>query len=301
MAEPRSTTPLDHTAVPTLRWSIQSCLLFAIAGAAVFISHDNKLKALFEVDYYACHRAWPQVLTAARHNTQTYFVIHAVNRALYHTGRLAFDMFAYPQHPDTLLLTADEHISAHWKRFDTYLDLGLINMAEHDATHSLEILGDRPLLLQRLALINMVKANSDAARSYLGALSKTLFYSHRADDCLNQLDSDPNLSRDDRVRHLRRMMLTNDHDFSFLTTKQMFAGWLSENKQNHMAFEYLMALYLLTGQLDKFVQHLHRLDDFGYAQIPPLYEQAILLYTYKTQKQVKLSGRQISQQSIKRF
>ncbi|UCF42627.1 MAG: hypothetical protein JSV99_08495, partial [Planctomycetota bacterium] len=46
---------------------------------------------------------------------------------------------------------------------------------------------------------------------------------------------------------------------------------------------------------------LHRLDDFGYAQIPPLYEQAILLYTYKTQKQVKLSGRQISQQSIKRF
>jgi len=287
--------------LPALRWSIQSCLLFVIAGAAVFLSHDNKLKALFEVDYCACHRMWPQVLAAARRNPQTYFVIHAVNRALYHTGRLAFDMFAYPQHPDVLLLTAEEHISAHWKRFDTYLDLGLINMAEHDATHSLEILGDRPLLLQRLALINMVKDNSGAARSYLGALSKTLFYNHWADDCLNQLDSDPNLSQDDRARHLRRMMLTNDHDFSFLTTKEMFAILLSENKQNQMAFEYLMALYMLTGQLDKFVQNLHRIDDFDYPDIPPLYEQAILLYTYNTKKEVRLRGRQISQQSIKRF
>lgn len=300
-AEPRSTTPLGHTGVLALRWLIQSCLLFAIAGAAALISHDKKLKAFFEVDYYACHRAWPQVLAAARHNRQTYFVIHAVNRALYHTGRLPYDMFAYPQHPDTLLLTAEEHISAHWKRFDTYLDLGLVNMAEHDATHCLEILGDRPLLLQRLALINMVKANSDAARSYLGALSKTLFYSHRADDCLSQLDSDSNLSQDDQVRHLRRMMLNNDHDFSFLTTKQMFAELLSENKQNHMAFEYLMALYMLTGQLDKFVQNLHRIDDFDYPDIPPLYEQAILLYTYNTKKEVRLRGRQIRQQSIKQF
>lgn len=300
-SEPDSTMPLGHTGTPAFRWLIQSCLLFAIAGAAVLISHDKKLKAFFEVDYYACHRAWPQVLAAARHNRQTYFVIHAVNRALYHTGRLPYDMFAYPQHPDVLLLTAEEHISAHWKRFDTYLDLGLVNMAEHEATQSLEVLGDRPLLLQRLALINMVKDNSGAARSYLGALRKTLFYNDWADVRLERLDSDTSFSQDDRVRHLRRMMLTNDYDFSFLTTKEMFAILLSENKQNRMAFEYLMALYLLTGRLDEFVQNLPRLDDFDYPQIPPLYEQAVLLYTYNTKKEVSLSGRQISQQSLRRF
>ncbi|UCC21467.1 MAG: hypothetical protein JSW23_06530 [Planctomycetota bacterium] len=174
-------------------------------------------------------------------------------------------------------------------------------MAEHEATQSLEVLGDRPLLLQRLALINMVKDNSGAARSYLGALRKTLFYNDWADVRLERLDSDTSFSQDDRVRHLRRMMLTNDYDFSFLTTKEMFAILLSENKQNRMAFEYLMALYLLTGRLDEFVQNLPRLDDFDYPQIPPLYEQAVLLYTYNTKKEVSLSGRQISQQSLRRF
>jgi hypothetical protein len=147
----------------------------------------------------------------------------------------------------------------------------------------------------------MVKDNLGAARAYLGALSKTLFYNHWADVRLNQLDSDPNLSDNDEVQHLRRMMPTNDHEFSFLTTKEMFAGLLSENKQNRMAFEYFMALYMLTGQLEKFGQNLHRIDDFDYPDIPPLYEEAILLYTYNTKKQVRLPGRQISQQSIKRF
>ncbi len=68
-----------------------------------------------------------------------------------------------------------------------------------------------------------------------------------------------------------------------------------------MAFEYLMASYLVTAQLDKLVQNLDRLDDFGYPHIPPLYEEAILIYQSTTSKEIDLKGRQISLESRQRF
>ena len=68
-----------------------------------------------------------------------------------------------------------------------------------------------------------------------------------------------------------------------------------------MAFEYLMACYLLTAQLDKFVQNLSRLDDFDYPKIPRLYEEAILIYQIATDRKVDLKGHQISLESRQRF
>lgn len=38
-------------------------------------------------------------------------------------------------------------------------------------------------------------------------------------------------------------------------------------KVKRMTFEYLMAHYLLNGELDKFIENLHYLDDFGYERI----------------------------------
>ena len=68
-----------------------------------------------------------------------------------------------------------------------------------------------------------------------------------------------------------------------------------------MAFEYLMAHYLLTGKLEKFVENIIRLDDFGYKRIPRHYEEAILLYRGNTGKQVDLHNRKISTESIARY
>jgi cytochrome c len=56
-----------------------------------------------------------------------------------------------------------------------------------------------------------------------------------------------------------------------------------------------MAWYLLTGQLDKFVHNLNRLDDFNYKAIPRHYEEAILIYEVLTGSEVNLKGRHISQ------
>ena len=59
----------------------------------------------------------------------------------------------------------------YWHKFDTQLDLGLVNPAQKNFTECMETYGEHPLLLERLALINMVKGNTSAAKIYLKALS----------------------------------------------------------------------------------------------------------------------------------
>jgi len=289
-----------YTGTPLLRWIIESCLLFVIAGTVVFSSHDNELKTLLEADYYAYHRMWPQVFQAFHRHPNSLFIVHAVNRALYHTGRLGSDMFAYPQHPDTLFLTSKKRFAAFWKKFDVYIDLGVMNLAESALTESLIRLGERPIILKRLALINMVKGDLGAARVYLGALSKTLFHADWANNYLARLQSDPNLSMDDQIQHLRDMMMETDYGFTNYVPERILLALLQKNRYNRMAFEYLMAWYLLTGQLDKLVQNLDRLDDFNYEGIPRHYEEAILIYEVLTGTKVDLKGRQISQRTHQR-
>jgi len=75
---------------------------------------------------------------------------------------------------------------------------------------------------------------------------------------------------------------------------------LKKNRKNKMAFEYLMARYLLDAKLDDFIRNLYRLNDFNYPEIPRLYEEAIL-YMLNGGKAVNLHGRLISIDSQRRF
>ncbi|MHC4737779.1 MAG: DUF6057 family protein [Planctomycetota bacterium] len=287
---------------PVLKWIIESLVLLAIASTAVFCSYDKEGKTVFVTDFYAHQRMWPQLLRAARCYPDNYFVVNAVNRALYHTGRLSYDMFSWPQNPHTLFLNTKKYEHASCKKSGIYLDIGLLNMAENALTESLEGLGERPPILKELALINMVKTNYDSARIYLGALSKTLFYDDWANDYLECLKSDPDLSQDQEIQRLRSVRMEKDYGYTSLQNIEVtLLQLLEKNRHNRMAFEYLMSWYLLNGRLDKFVQNLDRLDDFSVSQFPRLYEEAMLIYVFSVRKPVNLYGRQISAESRQRF
>jgi len=119
---------------------------------------------------------------------------------------------------------------------------------------------------------------------------------------LRQLDSDPQLSGNERVQHLRSIMRKEDvPTFITLNVEQLLLKLLGRNKHNKMAFEYLMAHYMLTGKLEKVAANIHRLNDFDYKGIPRHYEEAILLYTNITGKEVNLHGRRISRETLERF
>ena len=275
---------------PKLKWAVESLLLIAIAGSVVLFARDENLRTRFKVDYYSYHKMWPELLSCAQHNAEDPFIAHSVNRALYHVGRLGFDMFSWPQHPDYLFLSDKKYKWMYWQIFDVFIDIGVINIAENALTECLEGLGGRPMVLQRLALINMVKGNSGSAKIYLGMLSKTLFNSDWAKHYLALLETDPGLSTDEYIQHLRSLCLDKDCLTHSLLMEKTLSELLEMNNKNRMAFEYLMARYMLNKHLGKLVQNLARLHDFGYKELPTHYEEAALIYVYGTRKPFNLSG-----------
>ncbi len=272
--------------------AVRSAALLVIVFAAVFLSHDTKKKGLLAVQYYACHRMWPEVLRAAGRRPDSPLVINAVNRALYHTGRLGYDMFSWPQHPDALILTGQDRLLTCWHKFDTQIDLGLLNMAQKNLVECMEVFGAQPLILQRLAFIDMVKANYDSARIYLAVLSKTLFHASWANEYMAKLQSDPNLLKDKEIQDLRAVCMDKDYPSVFFSRERMLCDLLEKNDENRMAYEYLSAWYMLNRQLEKSVGNIERLSDFAYRELPPLYEEVLLIYAYGTKKSIRLTGYQ---------
>ena len=82
---------------------------------------------------------------------------------------------------------------------------------------------------------------------------------------------------------------------------QMLTGLLVHNPNNKMAFEYLMACYLLTGRVDKIVTNMEQLNELGYQAIPTLYEEAILIYFGSQGQKVDLNKFNIKRNTFERY
>lgn len=290
-----------------IKWFLETLALFAVTSGVVWLTYDPIARQNQRIDYFASHKMWDELLQQSRKSfVQSYdmFICHDVNRALYHTGRLLEDMFSYPQHYAGLLLTQNKRFPKEllvqmWvKSSNTLYELGLINEAENASYEALSTLGYYPEGLQRLALINIIKGQTDAARTFLYALSKDFIYEDTAKQYLQRLETDPLLSTDDQIQRLRSFMLVED-SIKKTTPKDL----LEKNKHNRMAFEYLMAFLLLTGQHNAVANSIGYLDNFDYPQgrIPRHLEQALLLYMAMSGKKADTYGRRINAVTISRF
>ncbi|MBN1505274.1 MAG: hypothetical protein JW955_00425 [Sedimentisphaerales bacterium] len=289
---------------PVFRWLARTLALVAIGGAVAYGSFDKAQKTHFAVDYYAYHKMWSEVLIEGRTGSDDPSVMHAVNRALYHTGQLGNRMFVWPQNPTYLFLEGAEYQWAYWQRFGVHLEIGFVNSAENALMECLAGMGDRPMILQQLATINMVKGNLDTARVYLHVLSTTLFHGNWARHYLDLLVRDPDLATDRDIQNLRAIAMDEDYPSLHLSDESMLSCLLKKNGGNRMAFEYLMASHLLNRQLTRFVKRVEELHDMGYETLPRHYEEAILVYSAAARTTVQLSGyapRDEVRQQIERF
>jgi len=273
---------------------METILLATATTAILRFYRIPNLKALFEVDYYSKQDMWSRVLDTARRCPPHYFICHAVNRALYHTDRLGDEMFGYYQDSKALLLTGRE---ALWQKVDACMELGLINEAENALTISVAMYGEKPLLLQRLARIQLVKGDIETAGVYLSALSKVPFWGRRAREDLTQLRYDPNVARDEEIQRLRAVRLRQD----FVRPADFLRQLLIENPGNRMAYEYGMARLLLAKDLAGFTQLFNAYHNLVESRIPRHYEEAILLAKASNLGAVDLGARSVSQESKDQF
>ena len=286
-------------------WVLGSLALFGLAAVPVWLSLDGTLRGLLRIEYYSQHRMWPEVLEEVRRVPPRRYsraVNLTVNRALYHTGQLLYSMFSFSQVPVGLLPT-DKVTAFDLPIFgDILINLGCVNEAEAFAYEALAIQGDRPRILRRLALINTVKRQPETARLFLNVLARDVIHGAEARRELRRLDEATSSTGSREVRRLRSLMPREDSIWGdSIDAEALLEQQLERDPGNKMAFEYLMAHYLLTAQLEKVVLNVARLRDFGYPDIPRHYEEALLIYTATTGIQVDLHGQSISADSTRRF
>jgi hypothetical protein len=171
-----------------------------------------------------------------------------------------------------------------WRKSDIYFDLGYVNMSLHHSTEAMEMFGERPALLKRLAMINVAIGNVSSGKIYLKCLSQIPFQSGWAKEYLAKMDVDPSLTSDPEIQHLRECMARNDVVGHGPVDKEMML-LLFANRNNRMAFEYMITYYLLTRDLENFRQQLPRINDFPDMKLSPLWQEALLMALYNATPQ----------------
>jgi len=277
-------------------------LLFIVSNVITF--NKNK-KTLYQLMYFSHINKWEQVLDQAQKlpsDTYNLYCNYQINRALYHSGRLGEEMFSFPQHMDAFALIpfeTERFLMRDAAVIEVSLELGSLNIAEYLSLELMEVAGNSPFFLRDLALINVVKKQTDTARVFLNALCKDLIFRKKAKSLLSRLDKDPDLENDRQVQYLRHVML--EKDVANIDVESLLLELLEKNRYNRMAFEYLMAYYLMERRVDKVAENFARLDELGYKDIPRNYEEAILLHSLDTGGTIKLYGKKLRPETLEKF
>jgi hypothetical protein len=152
-----------------------------------------------------------------------------------------------------------------------------------------------------LARINLVKDRPRAAQVFLNVLSLIPFQGERANDAWPAMDVQMTTAERAKLAPMHAPGLTNDVLHDGLPVGRLLEVLLASHPTNRMAFEYLMADYLLNLDLKGAVEHLRLLDNFDYARIPRPYEEALLLFQELAGVKVELKGRTIRSETAERF
>ena len=266
---------------------------------------DGTRKNLGLIGYYAALQQDERVLSVARQlKTMPPQAEVRLHLALYHTGRLTQDLFAFPSSGTRMLLPGlSLGMGTARAEIAPLLELGQVNVAEQLAQESLEFDGERPDVLRVLAQINILKDRPAAAAVFLNVLRQIPFQRDWATGCLAELEHNPRLTGNPELDLVRSRMPTTDlpHGVISETAEDLLRQLLASNRQNRMAFEYLLVHYLLTGDFKKLARQAGQLESFGYTIIPRPVEEALVLGQKLQGLEFELRGLKIQPDTLRRF
>ena len=284
-----------------IKWIAITAVLLGVAGGGVYYLANVQLKTLYQIEYYRGMSDWEKVLELADKQPGQLLSIQARNQALYHLGRFSDEMFNYLQHPDGLMLSHVAFDKSYWHKHDLYIDLGLVGQADEVLTESMVSFGDNPFILKKLALVNLISGKNQTAKVYLGTLQNQLFFDKWAEQYIAKLESDPELRGDNEIQRLRSL-IPKEEDGRFLATPEMrLRAQIENGGKNRMAFEYLLALYMLRGEIWNVAEVAGRVEEYDYDKIPVAFEEAILLNNKYNKKKISLKKLEVRAETQRRF
>jgi hypothetical protein len=264
-------------------WALASSAAMVIMGIAVATTTlDRDLRTFRQLCSAFQANAWNATVNAGRTAAMTWpegiyttDTCQMVNRALFEQGRLGAQMFSYPQSPNDGLLPVPEMNEPY--KTDTLVQLGVVDTAQRLAEASLARWGNRPFVVSLLAKIAIVKSDWHAAEGYLLVLAKDMAHGNEAKRLLGKIRSGNRFQDDQDIQKIRSYWRAG-FQYDPRDVQGTLERLLDHNPENQMAFEYLMAHYLLTLQLETFATRAGDITQFGYEYLPAQFAEALVLH-----------------------
>ena len=230
-------------------------LVFAIMASVIWKNANFKAEKVMQYDFMARHQQWNRILeTANTEKPNNQIGVTVQNLALAMHGVLIDQLFNYNQNGIAgLLPDVQSDATSPLPTAEAFYQLGMISVAQRTVFEAQEAILDfqkSGRCYKRLAQTNLILGNDKVARKYLTALQKTLFYSEWADETLPLLGDEEAISSHPEYGRLRRMAYAQDYYFSDHVTSEMLRDLYLHNTDNGLAYQYLVAYYMLTGDRD---------------------------------------------------
>jgi len=227
-------------------------LVAVIMGFLVWKNANFKAEKVMQYDFMACHQQWNRILetvNAEKPNNQIGVTVQ--NLALAMRGMLLEHMFDYNQNSiHGLLPDVNTDATSPMPTAEAFYQLGMINVAQRTVFEAQEAILDfqkSGRCYKRLAQTNLINGQYEVARKYLMALQKTLFYRDWANETLPLLGNEKAIASHPEYGRLRQCAYNEDFYFSDHVTPEMLESLYYRNTDNRLAFQYLLAYYMLTG------------------------------------------------------
>ncbi len=259
-----------------------------VVGLCRFAGLDKE--RLFGYDILVYEEEWEDVLQRAQKDPPGSTIeMVAVNLALWKTGRLETEMFHYPQQgPEGLMLPFRRDFVTPLMMSEVYLHLGMVNSAQRNAYDAMEAIPDfqkSARCYKRLAQTNIINGHYLVARSYLEQLSKTLFYRKWAHETVQYLGNDERPEDEEHIAEhplygrIRRIRYRDEMLFSPQGLNAMLDVLYRDNRENTMAYAYMLAYTLLAKDLERFADYITLEYPAGSDKpLPVPYQEALVLY-----------------------
>ena len=232
-------------------------LVAVVMGAVVWKNANFKAEKVMQYDFMASHQQWNRIIeTANKEKPNNQIGVTVQNLALAMRGVLLDQMQNYNQNGIAgLLPDVQSDATSPMPTAEAFYQLGMINVAQRTVFEAQEAILDfqkSGRCYKRLAQTNLINGNYEVARKYLMALQKTLFYSDWANETLPLLGDEDTIAKHPEYGRLRKWAYKDNFFFSDHVTPEMLESLYFGCTDNSMAYQYLIAYYMLTGDRERY-------------------------------------------------
>lgn len=232
-------------------------LVAVVMGAVVWKNANFKAEKVMQYDFMASHQQWNRIIeTANKEKPNNQIGVTVQNLALAMRGVLLDQMQNYNQNGIAgLLPDVQSDATSPMPTAEAFYQLGMINVAQRTVFEAQEAILDfqkSGRCYKRLAQTNLIIGSYEVARKYLMALQKTLFYREWANETLPLLGDEEAIAKHPEYGRLRKWAYKDNFFFSDHVTPEMLESLYSGCTDNSMAYQYLMAYYMLTGDRERY-------------------------------------------------